>query len=99
MIKYPTNIVFSIKLKSEGVWVRGIDLKHNQHQGLLVDDFIIGDLRDQQIVAKVIDRSFDEVYQLADDMGVAGYIFTANHDADFMHNSATINPNVAHQAV
>lgn len=87
------------KLKREGFWVRGVDLKHNEHQGLLVDDFVIGDLRDQDIVKKVVDQPFDEVYQLAADMGGAGYIFTGSHDADVMHNSATINLNVAHQAV
>jgi len=89
----------SNKLKREGFWVRGVDLKHNEHQGLLVDDFVIGDLRDQDIVKKVLDQPFDEVYQLAADMGGAGYIFTGNHDADVLHNSATINLNVAHQAV
>lgn len=87
------------KLKKEGFWVRGVDLKHNEHQGLLVDDFVIGDLRDPRLVEKVIDKPFDEVYQLAADMGGAGYIFTGNHDADVMHNSATINLNVAHQSV
>lgn len=87
------------KLKREGFWVRGVDLKHNEHQGLLVDDFVIGDLRDQDIVKKVVNQPFDEVYQLAADMGGAGYIFTGSHDADVMHNSATINLNVAHQAV
>jgi nucleoside-diphosphate-sugar epimerase len=86
------------KLKREGFWVRGVDLKHNEHQGLLVDDFLIGDLRDPRIVECVIDRPFDELYQLAADMGGAGYIFTGNHDADVMHNSATINLNVSFQA-
>ncbi len=84
------------RLKREGFWVRGVDLKHNEHQGLLVDDFVIGDLRDQQTVKQVLDMPFDEVYQLAADMGGAGYIFTGSHDADVMHNSATINLNVAH---
>ncbi len=87
------------RLKRENYWVRGVDLKHNEHQGLLVDDFIIGDLRDPIIVQKVLDQPFDEVYQLAADMGGAGYIFTGNHDADVMHNSATINLNVAHQSI
>lgn len=85
-------------LKREGFWVRGVDLKHNEHQGLLVDDFVIGDLRDPVVVAKVIDRDFDEVYQLAADMGGAGYIFTGENDANVMHNSALINLNVAHEA-
>ena len=87
------------KLKKEGFWVRGVDLKHNEHQGLTIDDFRIGDLRDPLIVKDVLDRPFDEVYQLAADMGGAGYIFTGSHDADVMHNSATINLNVAHQSV
>ena len=87
------------KLKREGYQVRGVDLRHNMHQGLHVDDFVIGDLRDPQIVSKIIDSPFDEVYQLAADMGGAGYIFTGRHDADVMHNSALINLNVAHQAV
>ena len=86
----------SNKLKKEGFWVRGVDLKHNEHQGLLVDDFVIGDLRDQLTCQKVLDQPFDEVYQLAADMGGAGYIFTGDHDADVMHNSATINLNILH---
>lgn len=86
-------------LKKKGFWVRGVDLKHNEYQGLIVDDFVIGDLRDPKIVEKVVDQPFDEVYQLAADMGGAGYIFTGNHDADVMHNSAMINLNVAHQSV
>jgi GDP-D-mannose 3', 5'-epimerase len=86
------------KLKREGFWVRGADLKHNEHQGLLVDDFVIGDLTNPKVVESVIERPFDEVYQLAADMGGAGYIFTGNHDADVMHNSATINLNAAYQS-
>jgi len=84
------------KLKKEGFWVRGADLKHNEYQGLPIDDFIIGDLRDSLIVEKVLNKPFDEVYQLAADMGGAGYIFTGAHDADVMHNSATINLNILH---
>lgn len=87
------------KLKREGFWVRGVDLKHNEHQGLEIDDFVIGDLTDPRVVENVIDREFDEVYQLAADMGGAGYIFTGNHDADIMHNSALINLNVGHESV
>ena len=62
-------------------------------------DFWIEDLRDPLIVKEVVDQPFDEVYQLAADMGGAGYIFTGSHDADVMHNSATINLNVAYQAM
>jgi len=87
------------KLKREGFWVRGVDLKHNEHQGLEVNDFVIGDLRDPRVVEKVIDRDFDEVYQLAADMGGAGYVFSGVHDADIMHNSALINLNVGYEAV
>lgn len=82
------------RLSKEGFWVRGVDLKYPEFSATVADDFVIGDLRDQQICRLVIDRQFDEVYQLAADMGGAGYIFTGEHDADIMHNSATINLNV-----
>lgn len=82
------------RLKREGCWVRGVDLKMNEYCETEADDFVIGDLRDQSFVRSVIDRRFDEVYQLAADMGGAGYIFTGENDADIMHNSATINLNV-----
>lgn len=83
------------RLKREGFWVRGVDLKFNEYAETEADDFVIADLREQGNVRGVIDRRFDEVYQLAADMGGAGYIFTGEHDADIMHNSATINLNVA----
>jgi GDP-D-mannose 3',5'-epimerase len=83
------------RLKREGFWVRGVDLKFNEHAETEADDFVIGDLREQDVCRRMIDRNFDEVYQLAADMGGAGYIFTGEHDADIMHNSATINLNVA----
>lgn len=82
------------RLKSEGHWVRGVDLKFPRYSPTPADDFVIGDLRDQLLVRDVIDRRFDEVYQLAADMGGAGYIFTGDHDAVVMHNSAMINLNV-----
>jgi len=87
------------RLKNEGYWVRGVDLKHNEFSESPADDFVIGDLREQQVVRSVIDRPFDEIYQLAADMGGAGYIFTGEHDAEVMHNSALINLNVAEQAL
>ncbi len=87
------------RLKREGFWVRGVDLKFHEHRETEADDYVVGDLRDQDIVRDVIDRRFDEVYQLAADMGGAGYIFTGEHDADIMHNSATINLNVANAAL
>ncbi len=82
------------RLKREGFWVRGVDLKHHEYSETEADDFLVGDLRDQYLVRNVIDRRFDEVYQLAADMGGAGYIFTGDNDAQIMHNSATINLNV-----
>ena len=82
------------RLKAEGFWVRGVDLKFLEFAETHADDFAIGDLRDQQFVSAVVDRQFDEVYQLAADMGGAGYIFTGENDADIMHNSATINLNM-----
>lgn len=82
------------RLKTEGYWVRGVDLKRPEFSETVADEFIIGDLRDQKVCANITDRRFDEVYQLAADMGGAGYIFTGAHDADVMHNSATINLNM-----
>jgi nucleoside-diphosphate-sugar epimerase len=82
------------RLKREGFWVRGVDLKFPEYREIESDDFMIGDLRDPVICREVTDRRFDEVYQLAADMGGAGYIFTGEHDADVMHNSASINLNV-----
>jgi GDP-D-mannose 3',5'-epimerase len=82
------------RLKREGFWVRGTDLKFPRFSATEADDFVIGDLRDQNFVKYVVDRRFDEIYQLAADMGGAGYIFTGEHDADVMHNSATINLNM-----
>jgi GDP-D-mannose 3',5'-epimerase len=82
------------RLKQEGFWVRGIDLKFPEFSESEADDFVLGDLRDPAFCAAIIDRRFDEVYQLAADMGGAGYIFIGENDADIMHNSATINLNV-----
>jgi len=87
------------KLKKEGFWVRGVDLKYPEFGKSVADDFVIGDLRDQTIVQNILDRPFDEVFQLAADMGGAGYIFTGEHDADVMHNSAQINLNMAYYGV
>ena len=82
------------RLKSEGFWVRGVDLKFPDFSETNADDFIVGDLRNQILVDSVINQKFDEVYQLAADMGGAGYIFTGENDAGIMHNSATINLNI-----
>ncbi len=82
------------RLKKEGFWVRGVDLKFHEYAETEADDFVIGDLRDPAFCRAVVDRRFDEVYQLAADMGGAGFIFTGENDADIMHNSATINLNM-----
>jgi GDP-D-mannose 3',5'-epimerase len=82
------------RLKKEGYWVRGVDLKNNEYSVSLADDFVIGDLRDPVVCQNLFDRKINEVYQLAADMGGAGYIFSGNHDADVMHNSALCNINM-----
>lgn len=86
------------RLKREGVWVRAVDLKRPSFSDSEADEFVVADLRDPNVVAAAFDRRFDEVFQLAADMGGAGYIFTGAHDADIMHNSASINLNVVHEA-
>lgn len=82
------------RLKKEGYWVRGIDLKYPEFSKSPADEFTIGDLREQAVCRNITDMPFDEVYQLAADMGGAGYLFTGEHDADVMHNSAMINLNI-----
>ena len=106
------------KLKEQGCWVRGVDLKYPEYETSVADDFVIRDLRDPRNVGSVIKLEaynnnplpykfdlypfsdklqFDEVYQLAADMGGAGYIFSGDNDANVMHNSAMINLNVAYE--
>ena len=99
------------RLKSEGYWVRGVDLKYPEYNNTEADHFVLRDLRNEKDVRELIgyaganrnpyatfaamfDKPFDEIYQFAADMGGAGYVFTGEHDADIMHNSATINLNV-----
>jgi len=97
------------RLKSEGFWVRAVDLKHPEFSVSSADDFILGDLTDRAFVRTVLDLrridrkvsetvsdevSFDEVYQFAADMGGAGYIYAGEHDAAIMHDSVSINLNV-----
>jgi len=82
------------RLKDEGYWVRGVDLKYPEFSESAADDFVIGDLRDSSVWEAILDRPFDEIFQLAADMGGAGYIFTGDHDAHVMHNSALINLNL-----
>lgn len=81
-------------LKREGHWVRGVDLVAPPYRETSADDFILGDLRDASFCRSVIDTQFDEAFQLAADMGGAGYLFTGANDADIMHNSMAINLNV-----
>jgi len=89
------------RLKEDGHYVRICDIKNHEYfeHNQICDDFVKGDLTDPVIVAKVLDEGIDEVYQLAADMGGAGYIFTGENDANVMHNSAAINLNVAKEAV
>ena len=82
------------KLKSEGYWVRGADIKYPEFSMSEADEFLRGDLTDQVFCENVTNIQFDEIYQFAADMGGAGYIFTGEHDADVMNNSATINLNI-----
>ena len=81
-------------LKEEGYWVRCVDLKYPEFWETYADDFIVGDLRNPSVCSMSVDRKFDEIYQLAADMGGAGFVFTGENDADIMHNSALINLNV-----
>ena len=99
------------RLKEEGAWVRGVDLKFPDFSMSVADEFVTGDLRDVDFVRRIIEykgqqgnfynsvpnyliETFDEIYQFAADMGGAGYIFTGEHDAEIMHNSASINLNL-----
>jgi nucleoside-diphosphate-sugar epimerase len=97
------------RLKSEGYWIRGVDLKLPDFSSSEADEFIVGDLRNLNLVSKVLyapqqlseqdnENSFDEVYQLAADMGGAGYINTGDNDAEVVHNSMLINLNVVREA-
>jgi nucleoside-diphosphate-sugar epimerase len=89
------------RLKNEGNYVRVVDIKRHEYfdEKDFCDEFIVGDLRDPKVVSESIGEGMDEVYQLAADMGGAGYIFTGDNDANVMHNSALINLNVVHECV
>ena len=81
------------RLASEGLWVRGVDLKYPEFSQTSCHEFVQADLRDPQVAWRAVE-SIEDVYQLAADMGGAGYIFTGDHDANVMHNSASINLNI-----
>ncbi len=87
------------RLVEQGHWVRGVDLKYPEYWDTFANEFIKGDLRDPNVVNLVLDDSIDEVYQLAADMGGAGFCFTGENDADILHNSAIINLNIAKKCV
>lgn len=87
------------RLKSEGYWVRGVDLKLPGFSPSAADDFMLADLREKDSWLQALDTRFDEAYQLAADMGGAGYIFSGENDSHVMHNSAMINLHMADFAV
>jgi GDP-D-mannose 3',5'-epimerase len=87
------------RLKQQGYVVRGADIKKPEFSASPADEFLIGDLTDPGFCAEVLDKSFTHVYQLAADMGGAGYIFTGEHDADLLRNSALINLNIVRLCV
>ena len=82
------------RLKGMGYWVRGVDLKRPEFGETAADEFVIGDLRDPVVCRQVADRPLDYVFQLAADMGGAGFVFVGDNDAAIMHNSGTINLNM-----
>ena len=87
------------RLKREGHHVIGIDLKYPEFSKSSADEFVIGDLRDPNVCEAAIKDEVDEIYQLAADMGGAGYLFSGENDFNVMHNSALINLNVSHFAI
>jgi GDP-D-mannose 3',5'-epimerase len=86
------------RLKSEGYWVRGVDIKENEYDNNNADEFILGDLRYPNIADEVVTSDLDEIYQLAADMGGAGFVFTGTNDAAIMHNSVLCNLNILEAA-
>jgi GDP-D-mannose 3', 5'-epimerase len=87
------------RLRREGYWVRGVDLKNPDFNPSEANEFVVADLRLAESWDSILDEGTDEIYQFAADMGGAGYIFTGDHDAHVMHNSAMINLHAADYAV
>ena len=89
------------RLKKEGFWVRGVDLKYPEYSKTEANEFIKGDLREVSLVSNILKtpdkNSFDHIYQFAADMGGAGFVFTGENDAHIMHNSVSVNLNVLDQ--
>jgi nucleoside-diphosphate-sugar epimerase len=77
-------------LKDKGYWVRGVDIKEHEFFNPPADEFVVGDLRQWHTCYRVT-RGIDEVYQLAANMGGAGYVFTGEHDLDIMRDNVLIN--------
>ena len=86
-------------LKQQGHYVIGADLKYPEYEDTPADEFHIVDLREQSLVRQLINPGIDTIYQLAADMGGAGFVFTGDNDADIMHNSALINLNIVEAMV
>lgn len=83
-------------LTVRGHSVVGVDLKFPDYTESSADKFVIGDLKDVSLCERLFTSHYDEVYQLAADMGGAGYIFVGDNDANIVHNSATVNLNISH---
>ena len=81
-------------LKEKGYYVIGADIKQHEYKTTDADEFYQYDLREQDLVRKLVTPDIDAIYQLAADMGGAGYVFTGVNDANIMHNSALINLNI-----
>jgi GDP-D-mannose 3', 5'-epimerase len=88
------------RLISEGCFVRIVDIRHHQYyiKPDICDDFILADLRDPDVVVKLLNKDYDEVYQLASDVGGAGYIFDSRNDSEILRNSSLINLNISERA-
>lgn len=84
------------KLKKEGYWVRGVDLKYPEFSSTAADEFLILDLREKENAETAVSGDFNEIYQFAADMGGMGFIHSA--ECEIMRNNALININVINTA-